>query len=370
MSLLYANGEKSVNIMLGYDKASFIFGKTSGKGIEVNIIKEAFGLVGYKVNISQGTRAEQEAVLYKKNKIDGVATLTPRDNRFFPSDIVSTYHNVVITRKKDNIKINSLNNLAKINFVAWKNSFNDLGGKYYHYFNPKDGKYKKSYHDNFSQLDDAQMFFSKKVDALVSDKTIFNWFKLYFDRNDKFTVHHIFNSTTTYPVLFKDKKIRDIFNKGLRKLKKSGRYDAIIKFYETQNVDKLIRFSNLLSDISSRYLFNNNIKKIKEILKKFLFHPDILSFSLKKAGKNIDFVNIHRTNNQKIENFETVTSKVHYTAKGDILYLGKFTLYYKKNYRQKNGILIPPLKVFKSLKQDDYNYRATCKFNPHKVANF
>lgn len=356
VSLVYSNTEKSVNIMLGYDKPPFIFSKTSNAGIEADVVREAFELVGYKVNISQGTRAKQEAVLYEKNSLDGVATITTKDKKFFSSDTISNYRNVVVTRKKENITISSIDDLTKIKFVAWKNSFNDLGKKYYNYFNPKDGKYKKSYNDNFSQLDDAQMFFSKKVDALVIDKTIFNWFKLYFEIDEEFTIHNIFNQVTTFPATFKDKKIRDIFNTGLRKLKKNGRYDEIINFYQTQNIEKLITYTNLLSDIASKYMFNNEDKKIQQILKLFLSHPDIILVNIQRLDDNSNTTTISKKKNLQIKDYQPLSSKIYYTKKRDILPLGNLTLYYKKDYKAKNGILIPHIEVFKDLDFDDYNY--------------
>lgn len=92
--------KKIVNIMLGFDKPPFIFGQSSAKGIESDLLKEAFALVNYNVNISQGIKSEQEIVLHKKNDLDAVATISQKDDGLFYSDVFTIYENYIITRKK------------------------------------------------------------------------------------------------------------------------------------------------------------------------------------------------------------------------------------------------------------------------------
>ena len=127
ISCLYSDQNiKTVNILLGYDKPPFIFGQTTSTGIEADLLREAFNLMAYKVNISQATRAEQETILDRENDMDAVATISEKNPNLFYSDTLAVYENYVITRKEDNIKLDSLEDLKNIKFVTWKNSFNDL----------------------------------------------------------------------------------------------------------------------------------------------------------------------------------------------------------------------------------------------------
>ena len=363
---IYKSSEKSfktVNVLFGYDKPPYIMGKTSAIGMEPEILKEAFANVNYKVNISQDNKETLENILHTDTDIDAVATISPTDKSLFYSHPFSRYENYIISRKKDHLQIESLEDLKNITFVTWLTAYNDLGDKFYKLFNPINGKYKKSYHETTSQKDDAAMFFSKKVDAIIVDKTIFNWYKFAFQKDDEeYDFHDVLSKKEkTYPVTFKNKKIRDDFNIGLDQLKKSGRYDQIINFYRTQNVKELLTFANILSDISSKYIFENKKEKLEAILKHFFIHLDIQGVSIKLGSKT--FINLHRrgkyiiaNNNSYYENSQSMSKKIYYKSKADILYLGKLVLHYKKNYQSKKNSLTPNIEAFKTLKNDDYNY--------------
>ena len=75
--------------------------------------------------------------------------------------------------------------------------------------------------------------YSGRADAIVSDINIFKYYRNQlkdFDTSAKIVLHEIFKGVG-YKVLFNDAAIRDEFNAGLSELKKSGRYDEIIKSY-------------------------------------------------------------------------------------------------------------------------------------------
>ena len=353
---------KVVNVLLGFDKPPFIFGRASAKGIEADLLREAFNSVDYKVNISQGKKSEQETILYLDNDIDAVATISETDNKLFYSDTFTIYDNYAITRKNDNIIIDSLEDLKKINFVTWKNAYNDLGEKFNKLYNPHDGKYRDSYHDTLTQISDAKMFFSQQVDAIIVDKSIFNWHKLYFENNKEYTFHKIFNIKKEYPVAFRNKKIRDDFNIGLNSIKQNGRYDEIIKFYETQNVNQLITLTKLLSDISAKYIFKQNKEALINLLRNLVTHPDIEAVSIRKNNKKYLYLNLLQDNNNTINTISTneelpkITNKIYYKTEFDLLYLGELSLYYKRNYKTKNANAIPILDSLKRLNNKDYDH--------------
>jgi len=372
---------KTVNVLLGFDKPPFIFGKTSLKGIDADHLIEAFKLVGYKVNIFQGTKDKQESILHKnQSHIDAVATITQKDDGLFYSDTFSTYENYVITRQKDNLQIKSLEDLKNIKFVTWKTAYNDLGKAFYYLFNPLTGKYKESYHDTSSQEEDAKMFFSKKADAIIVDKAIFKWYKLHFNNDEKYTFHDILqNKKKEYPVTFKDKKIRDDFNIGMQKLKQSGRFDEIIEFYATQNVEELLTFANLLSNISSNYLFEDKKSKLKNILTYFFNHPDIKAISIKKKDQKEYYLKLIKTNRRIIvdntydfTNLQSISKKIYFNEQNELLELGELRIHYTHNYGTKNGNLLPSLKVLKALDSEEYNLieKTYKKYNINSNATF
>lgn len=199
------------------------------------------------------------------------------------------------------------------------------------------------------------MFFSQKVDAIIVDKNVFNWHKLYFKNNEEYTFHKIFNTYKEYPVTFRSQKVRDDFNIGLNILKKNGRYDEILKFYETQNVNELVTLTKLLSDISSKYVFEQDKQGLIDLFKIMLTHPDIEGISIKIKNENFLNLDLHKqvSGNKKLQE---ITSKIYYKTESDLLYLGELSLHYKQDYKTKNGKAIASLDSLKILNSKDYDY--------------
>ncbi len=287
LTTLFSTEKQTINVVLGLDKPPFIFGKTSNKGIEPDLLKEIFNNMGYKLNMVQKTKDYMQTILNKQNNIDIVATISPSNTKLFYSDSFTTYENFVITRKSDHFNIENINDLKFIQFVAWNGAYNDLGDEFYNLFNPINGTAKQSYNNNTSQKDDMQMFLSKKVNAIIIDKTIFNWFKLHFNDTEEYDFHSIFKDKKSYPVTFKSKELRDEFNIALKKIKLSGRYNEIMKFYETQDVEELLTFTNLLANLSSKYIFDNKITNLQKLLKTYFTHPDLLSINITNENNQV-----------------------------------------------------------------------------------
>ena len=184
--------KKVVNIAFGFHKPPFVFGRNMIKGIEPDLIKESFNLMGYKVHSIKMSKNLLETILLEKNNIDGVSTITPHNPKLFYSDDFTTYENYAITRKIDHFNIQSIDDLKYLNFVAWNGAYNDLGNKFYKLYNPINGRYKKSYHSTIKQSDDVKLFFSGKVDAILCDKTIFSWYKNLYKNYEQYQFHPIF----------------------------------------------------------------------------------------------------------------------------------------------------------------------------------
>ncbi len=355
---IYLNGQnidnkenKTINIAFGFDKPPFVFGQNMLKGIEPDLVQESFALMGYKVNGIRMTKDHLETVLNNDNDIDGVSTISPNNPKLFYSDDFTEYQNYAITRKSDNLNIKNIDDLKSIKFVAWKNAYNDLGEEFYKLFNHKDGIYKNSYHENLLQSDDVNEFFLGKFDALIIDKTIFSWYKNIFKNKGEYIFHNIFPKKKIYPVSFKTKKIRDIFNKGLKKLKDSGRYQQIVDFYKTRNIVELKTYVDIVSMIASKYLYLNDYNKLNEILNKFFLHPDILSISVDNLEKNV-----LKISNKRIDKESYFEKDVFYGIDNDIIKVGRIKIIYNNNFEYNKGVLIPSLEIFNYLASTDLEF--------------
>jgi ABC-type amino acid transport substrate-binding protein len=353
--------EKVLDIAFTFDRPPYMFEKTSSKGIEADVVKEIFQLEDYDVNINQMAKRNMEKILNANKTYDAVASISDNGTGYFYSDKYTKYENYAITRKSDNIKMNSLDDLAGHDFISWENAYNDLGLTFYKYFNPQDGIYKSSYHDKTSQEEQHKLFFDKKYDVLIVDKMIFQWYKNNLKNTDEYTFHKIFPLATDGVVRFRDKKLRDIFNVGLKKIIKSGRYDEIVNFYLKQDIRPLLKYSNLMADISGRFIFSAEPKKLKKVLNKFFIHPDIVHIQVYDKTTDSTFLSLYKKEGEIIDgkdkglyhHLPSITKKIYITNKDNPLHVGKINIFYKHTFKNSRGELIPKISDFLDIDKND-----------------
>jgi len=352
----------TIKVAFGFDRPPFIFGRTTSKGIETDIVQEAMALEGYDIEIVQMSKYYLESILHQSNDIDAVAAISrnPNDGLFYSDDFIA-YENYAISRTKDHLEINSLEDLTTVQFVAWQDAYRDLGEKFYTLFNPLNGTAKSHYRDTSSQIDDCKLFFSKKVDVILSDKTIFGWHKKVLHNHDQYSYHPIFSKPTNYPVVFRDAKLRDIFNQGLQKLKASGRYDEIINFYYKEDIQPLLKFSDLLADISGKFLFSIDKVNLDKILRYFFLHPDIMGIEVFNTNASEPFLALSKKGGRiqegaisVLKDYSKISKKSYYLNQGNPLLVGKIVIYYKKNLQLGKETLTPPFGVFSFFSEGVY----------------
>lgn len=89
------------------------------------------------------------------------------------------------------------------------------------------------YKEIADQKNQIGMFFLKRTDVIVLDHRIFKYFRTKLKNiptEQDVTFHKLF-APSAYRSAFREKKIRDVFNRGLKDLRSSGRYEEIIRTY-------------------------------------------------------------------------------------------------------------------------------------------
>ena len=118
-------------------------------------------------------------------------------------------------------------------------------------------KQNRNYAETSRQFSQVWMLFLNRVDTIVLDKNIFHYYLQkskelqksndplaanvrHADFSKKVTIHQIF-SPLNYRLLFKSKKIRDLFNKGIKKIIDDGTYRKIFSRYHLESYDQVMR---------------------------------------------------------------------------------------------------------------------------------
>lgn len=226
-----SSSEEPLVIVFGVFRPPYIFEKKD-LGIDFDLAKSTLELAGYQIKPlhSPNNRAFREIEM---GKVDGVIGLSPLQDRpgiYFSKPIIQ-YDNVVITKRKKKLVINSIDDLKEIRFLTFSNAKQYMGPAY------ADMISKLKYDtDIANQETQNRMFWQNKVDAIILDLNVFRYYRgsLASELNtaEEVDVHRIFAPVDNERVAaFRDPKVRDQFDKALRQLKSSGEYQKILDRY-------------------------------------------------------------------------------------------------------------------------------------------
>ncbi|MCP3921148.1 MAG: amino acid ABC transporter substrate-binding protein [Desulfobacterales bacterium] len=204
--------------------------KANNTGFEVDIVREAFALEGYSIKIIYQP-LRQTKISFKKRYVDGAMTVKedyPEIKGAYLSNQYITYHNFVVTLKSRGIKIKKIADLADKNMIAFQQAKFVFGDEF-----RKMAKNNQKYKEMSNQESQIIMFFLNRTDAILLDYHIFNYYKNRLKNipTKQSVVFHELFPASIFRMALREEKVRDAFNRGLRKIKKSGRYKKIIASY-------------------------------------------------------------------------------------------------------------------------------------------
>jgi polar amino acid transport system substrate-binding protein len=203
----------------------------SGAGMEFEIVDKALAEAGHKL-VPVFLRQENIKEEIKANPVDGLCPCDENmgiEKTFFSNSHIS-YQNAAMVSKKSNFKISSVSDLEGKKIFAFQNAKLYLG---------EDFKKIVGSNTEYQEipLRGRHMGIAMNTpDAvIIMDKNIFEYYLaqyIFLDTgNCEFTVSEIFPEND-YKVAFFNEKLRDDFNGGLAKLKKSGKYGNILEKYK------------------------------------------------------------------------------------------------------------------------------------------
>ena len=221
---------KEVKVVFSYSTPPYVF--KDGSGIVLTIVKEALAYKNHTIEpvfVNMGRASE----LFRDGHVDATSitqTISGLDALY--SDDFMQYHNAAFVLKKRHIKIEKLNDLKDFNILAFQNAHLYLGEDFGRVARLADKKYMEV----ADQKQQVLMFLNGRTDVAVMDRHIFTFYKNLLiqenkvDKNIEIELIELF-PPTPYKTAFKDEKLRDDFNSGMKHLKESGRYDEIYDEY-------------------------------------------------------------------------------------------------------------------------------------------
>jgi polar amino acid transport system substrate-binding protein len=195
-------------------------------GIEIEIVKEAFAYVGKEIRpvYMNYDRMTKEIAA---GTIDGAGQLVPNLEGVHYMDKYAHLHDHLIFNAKLGSNIKGVNDLAGKRVIAFQQASKYLGAEY-----NAATKTFSSYKEMVKQKNQSLLLIKGRTDAIILDIGIFkHWAKTLAKPDDTFVYIPLAPEPFFFSAGFKDAALRNLFAEGMKKLRDSGRYDAIYKKY-------------------------------------------------------------------------------------------------------------------------------------------
>ncbi len=219
-----------VTMTFGASTPPYAFPDT-GRGIEVDIIREALAQSGYELE-PVFVPARRIAFEFIQGKVDAASKdqgedLTQHGGIY--GDVSVKFQDVIFTLTDSDISVAKPEDLAPLRVVAFQNA----SKHYSEWLSPLVGS--ANYTETADQSLQVKMLHRGRADAIVADRNIVQYLTKLVAEEGKIGIKPVtindFADPWGYRPIFKSEQLRDEFNAGLKKLIDSGRYQEIVESY-------------------------------------------------------------------------------------------------------------------------------------------
>ena len=223
---------KEVLMAFSQEIPPYIFQKEN-KGIEIDIISAALAVKGHTLKPLYFPLS-RIPIAFTSNLVDAAmgdmgVNLEPKGGFYANPAVI--YNNVFITLKNQNISIEKPNDLDQLRVVSFQGAEN----RYPKWL--KKVKEEKRFYGISDQLTQVKLLHFGRYDVVLSDRFIFYYFVKQMMLTNVLEVNevdeHIFTTVNPedYRPVFRDPKVRDDFNLGLKEIKETGEFQKIYDHY-------------------------------------------------------------------------------------------------------------------------------------------
>ena len=220
----------TITMTFGASTPPYAFPDT-GRGIEVDIIREALAQFGHELT-PVFVPARRIAFEFIQGKVDAASKdqgedLTQHGGIY--GDVSVKFQDVIFTLADNDITIDEPADLETLRVVAFQNA----SKHYSEWLEPLSGS--QGYSETADQSLQVKMLHRGRADAIVADRNIVQYLTKLVAQEGKIGIKPVkisdFADPWGYRPIFKSEALRDQFNSGLDKLITSGRYQEIVESY-------------------------------------------------------------------------------------------------------------------------------------------
>ncbi|GGY49916.1 hypothetical protein GCM10011297_23720 [Bacterioplanes sanyensis] len=228
LALTSASYGDTIRVAVGMALAPYVIAEED-TGFELEIVREALASQGHTlVPVYVSFRRVPE--LLKQQQVQAAITVTRAtvgDEAYLSAPYIR-YHNVAIALAKHQLALSSQQDLAKHRILAFQNAHRYLGPDYY-----RSIQQSPDYQEIARQAAQVTMLFGERVDVIVLDINIFNYYRQqqnYVGAEQPVDIFPLFEPVN-YQMAFSRRQWRDDFDRGIAELKRTGRYQQLIESY-------------------------------------------------------------------------------------------------------------------------------------------
>jgi polar amino acid transport system substrate-binding protein len=207
-------------------------------GIEIDLVAEALRRTGHDVVFQETPNVR---LLPLRDGVDLAVSVRGTDRAgVYYSDEFIAFENVAISRRDRHITLRSIADLDGYTFAIWQNGWRDLGPAFEARYRPDaNGRFPANYFQPTNQQAQNKMFWVGRVDLIIVDKQVFEWYRKQFgaefNTGAEVDYHTIFPAITGFKVGFRERPVRDAFNRALQSMRKDHTYERIVARYVSSN---------------------------------------------------------------------------------------------------------------------------------------
>jgi polar amino acid transport system substrate-binding protein len=228
---------KEAKILFSFALAPYVIPGAGGaepSGFEYEIIKAALAAKGHTVTpvfVAMGAIPK----MLKEQQADGAQRGSPdlkeSDGFAYADEATVTYQDTAISLKKNNLAIAAIGDLKGKTISTFQGASNFLGPEF-----AAVAKGNAGYLETSDEKRRVQQLYANGVQVYVGDINVFKFYKTNatgVDTAQEVVYHKVFTPSHAQwnNAVFRDKQLRDDFNAGLKAIKASGQYKALVKKY-------------------------------------------------------------------------------------------------------------------------------------------
>lgn len=220
-----SSAQAPFEVLVGLAKPPYVL-ETPLSGFEIDMITAVLAGMGETAEFIFVPYGKSVEMLHKAN-MDAVMTTNSRvfQDTSKLSDVYITYENIAISLKSKQLTINNIAQLSSYSMAAFQNSEKVLGGEF-----KQAAKQSPLFLKVADQGRQTTLLVKDRVEVLIMDKNIFNYFVDQQGIDTEFDFHYLF-PPNHYRMGFKDQANVVKFNKSLLRFRQSPAYKNLLNKY-------------------------------------------------------------------------------------------------------------------------------------------